>query len=55
MKKLRNKLNRQNITTIVYPVLFGVFIAVLWQTELLHKIVGADTFTLPLPKEYSES
>ena len=50
MKKLRNKLNRQNITTIVYPVLFGVFIAVLWQTELLHKIVGADTFTLPLPK-----
>ncbi|BCJ97318.1 ABC transporter permease [Anaerocolumna chitinilytica] len=50
MKKLRNKLNRQNITTIVYPVLFGVFIAVLWQTQLLHKIVGADTFTLPLPK-----
>lgn len=50
MKKLRNKLNRQNITTIVYPVLFGVFIAVLWQTEILHKIVGADTFTLPLPK-----
>ncbi len=50
MKKLRSKLNRQNITAIVYPVLFGVFVAVLWQTELLHKIVGADTFTLPLPK-----
>lgn len=50
MKKLRSKLNRQNITTIAYPVLFGAFVAVLWQTGLLHKIIGADTFTLPLPK-----
>ncbi|SHO49463.1 ABC transporter permease [Anaerocolumna xylanovorans] len=50
MKKLRSKFNRQTITTILYPVLFGVLIAVLWQTQLLHKIIGADTFTLPLPK-----
>jgi NitT/TauT family transport system permease protein len=29
--------------------LFGVLIVVLWQTQVLHKILGADTFTLPLP------
>lgn len=49
MNKLRSRFNRQTITTILYPVFFGVFIAVLWQTQLLHKIIGADTFTLPLP------
>lgn len=49
MKKLRSKFNRQTITTILYPVLFGILIAVCWQTQLLHKIIGADTFTLPIP------
>lgn len=50
MKRLRSKFNRQTVTTILYPVLFGAVIAILWQTQLLHKIIGADTFTLPLPK-----
>ncbi len=36
-------------STLVYPVAFGVLIVVLWQTQVLHKILGADTFTLPLP------
>ena len=36
-------------STILYPLAFGVLIIVLWQTELLHKLLGADTFTLPLP------
>jgi NitT/TauT family transport system permease protein len=49
MKKLRAKLNKQTITAILYPVCFGIIIAVLWQTQLLHKLIGADTFTLPLP------
>lgn len=47
--KKRLRLNKQTITTILYPVLFGVLIAILWQTQLLHKLIGADTFTLPLP------
>lgn len=34
--------------TIFLPVLLGVLICVLWQTHVLHKILGADTFTLPL-------
>ena len=47
-------MNRQTglwakISTFLYPLAFGVLIVVLWQTQLLHKIIGADTFTLPLP------
>lgn len=48
-RKIHSKLNKETISTFVYPVLFGVLIAVLWQTQLLHKILGTDTFTLPLP------
>ena len=33
----------------MYPVLFSIILLVLWQTQILHKILGADTFTLPLP------
>ena len=47
MKKA--KFNWDAISTLLYPVAFGALILVLWQTELLHKILGADTFTLPLP------
>lgn len=39
----------KTIITILYPVLFGILLGVLWQTQVLHKIIGADTFTLPLP------
>lgn len=49
MQKLRNKINKEKITAILYPLLFGVLIIVLWQTQMLHKILGTDTFTLPLP------
>jgi len=45
----KNKTAWDQISTFVYPVAFGVLIIVLWQTEILHKILGADTFTLPLP------
>ncbi|MDD3213105.1 MAG: ABC transporter permease subunit [Eubacteriales bacterium] len=37
------------LSSFVYPVAFGVLVVVLWQTQVLHKILGADTFTLPLP------
>lgn len=47
--KKKFELNRDSVTTALYPVLFGILILVLWQTQLLHKILGADTFTLPLP------
>lgn len=47
--KKRFSLDRQTITTFLYPILFGVLFVILWQTQILHKIIGADTFTLPLP------
>lgn len=49
MKTMGRKFNKEKMTTVLYPVLFGVFLGILWQTQLLHKILGADTFTLPLP------
>lgn len=45
----KTQFNKDTIMTILYPVLFGSLILVLWQTQLLHKILGTDTFTLPLP------
>ncbi len=46
MKKLRDK---EKLTSILYPVIFGVVFCILWQTEVLHLLIGADTFTLPVP------
>ncbi len=49
IKKLSSKFNKESITSVVYPILFGLVLIVLWQTQLLHKIIGTDVFTLPLP------
>ena len=43
-KKIRNI-----ITSVGLPLAFGVVIVVLWQTQILHKWIGTDTITLPLP------
>ncbi len=43
------RFNKKTISMVMYPILFGVLIAILWQTQVLHKMIGADTFTLPLP------
>lgn len=43
------KFNTDKFTSIFFPVVFGIFVIILWQTETLHLIIGADTFTLPLP------
>lgn len=37
------------LSTFVYPLAFGALMLWLWQSQTLHKIIGADTFTLPLP------
>ncbi len=49
MKKRSRKINRQSVATLLYPLTFGILVVILWQTQILHKIIGADTFTLPLP------
>ena len=47
--KPRRRIDKDSLTTLLYPLLFGALILVLWQTQVLHKLLGADTFTLPLP------
>ncbi len=47
--KIKRRINKNKITSILYPVGFGVLIFILWQTQVIHMITGADTFTLPLP------
>lgn len=48
-QKARRGFSAETVKTVVYPVAFGVLFLVLWQMEVLNKITGADTFTLPLP------
>lgn len=48
-KNNNSKFNKQKVMTVLYPVLFGILLLILWQTQLLHKMIGADTFALPLP------
>ena len=48
MKKL-NLYQKEKIMSFVYPAGFAIVLGVMWQTQLLHKILGTDTFTLPLP------
>lgn len=47
--KKQFRFNKDSISSVLYPVAFGVFFIILWQTQILHKMIGADTFTLPLP------
>lgn len=39
----------QALSSVLLPTAFGVFIIVLWQTQVLHKIFNTDINTLPLP------
>jgi NitT/TauT family transport system permease protein len=43
------KIDKEKLASLLYPLFFGVFVIILWQTETLHLIMGADTFTLPVP------
>ena len=38
----------QRASAVILPVLFGLLIVILWQTQVLHAWFGTDTFTLPL-------
>ena len=46
---MRGKRKWDSITSVLYPFLFGVFILILWQTQVIHKLFRTDTYILPLP------
>ncbi len=39
------------ISSVMYPVLFGVIIFVLWETQILHSIMNTSTDVLPVPSK----
>ncbi|MCR4745132.1 MAG: ABC transporter permease subunit [Lachnospiraceae bacterium] len=48
IQRARENKEWQKISTIVYPLIFGLIIVGLWQGEVLHSWFNTDTFTLPL-------
>lgn len=51
---MKGKRIMPKISGVALPLLFGVVIFVLWQTEVLHSLIGTDTITLPLPTRIGE-
>lgn len=49
MKNKKLKFDGAKVSTVIMPLLLGLTIIAMWQSQLLHRILGADTFTLPLP------
>lgn len=47
-ERLRNDPQWQAASAVVLPVVLGIVILVLWQTQVLHTLFRTDTFTLPL-------
>ena len=43
------KIKADSVKSVLYPLIFGALVILLWQTQVIHGWFGADTFTLPLP------
>ena len=48
VRRAKESAGFQRATSFVFPILLGVIICVLWQTEVIHRLFHTDTFTLPL-------
>ena len=51
---MRSKKMLGMLSSVGLPLLFGVILFILWQTQVLHSWLGTDTITLPLPTRISE-
>ena len=47
-RRMKDSTQVQAALTVILPVLLGIIIIVLWQTQVLHHWFKTDTFTLPL-------
>lgn len=45
----KNRLNNSALSSVLYPLIFGVLIIAMWQTGILHKILKTDEYILPYP------
>lgn len=48
-RRAKDSKTAQMAGTIIFPVIFGIFLFVLWQSQGLHALFHTDTYTLPLP------
>lgn len=48
-KRILENKKIEKASGVFLPVIFGILILLLWQTEVLHTLLRTDTFTLPLP------
>ncbi len=48
-EKIKKSPTATKLVGILLPLGLGIILLVLWQTQLLHRMLGTDTFTLPLP------
>ena len=48
-QRAKSSRRAQAAGTIIFPVLFGIFLFILWQSQGLHVLLRTDTYTLPLP------
>jgi NitT/TauT family transport system permease protein len=47
-QRMKENAKLQAASTVILPVLLGIVILMLWQTQVLHHWFKTDTFTLPL-------
>lgn len=47
-RRMQENAKVQAAATVILPVLLGIVIVILWQTQVLHHWFKTDTFTLPL-------
>ncbi|MFV0464481.1 MAG: ABC transporter permease [Lachnospiraceae bacterium] len=49
LKRMQENKRLQDLSGVLLPVSLGILILILWQTQILQKLLNTDTFTLPLP------
>lgn len=45
----KRKLNFDSVTSLLYPLIFGIVILMMWQCGVLHSIFRTDEYILPYP------
>ena len=48
-KRMQDSAKVQSVLSVILPLIAGILLVVLWQTQVLHRLLNTDTFTLPLP------
>ncbi|MDY3929008.1 MAG: ABC transporter permease subunit [Clostridia bacterium] len=46
---IKKKINFDSVTSLLYPLIFGVLILIMWQNGVLHTLFKTDEYILPYP------